>query len=96
MIIETANLSSLAPSSTAVESVAPPLLDGAGISEGFSGALVAQIELLNAIKTEGAAPAQASEPIALQGAGVPQSVAGLTVGKVDTQDFAALLGNDLP
>ena len=53
MNIESANLSSLAPSSGTVESVSPPLIDGGVISEGFSGALVAQIELLSNIKTEG-------------------------------------------
>ena len=50
MIIESANLSSLAPSSGAVESVTSLLIDGAGISEGFSGALMAQIGLLNNMK----------------------------------------------
>ena len=62
MVIESANLSSLASSSAAVESVTPPLLDGAGISEGFSDALVAQIELLSAMKTEDSAPVQIPEP----------------------------------
>lgn len=96
MVIENANLSSLAPSTAAVESMTPPLLDGAGVSEGFSGALLAQIELLGAMKTEGSAPVPVTEPVALQDANSLESIAGLPVGKVDTQDFAALLGNDLP
>lgn len=96
MVIESANLSSLASSSAAVESVTPPLLDGAGISEGFSGALAVQIELLSTMKTEGPAPVQISDPIALQGVGGLQSVADLPEDKVGMQDFAALLGNDLP
>ncbi|MGZ5009913.1 MAG: flagellar hook-length control protein FliK [Methylobacter sp.] len=96
MVIESANLSSLVSSSAAVESVAPPLPDGASTSEGFSGALVAQIELLSAMKTEGATPVQIPDSVALQGVGGPLNVADLSVGKVDTQDFSALLGNDLP
>jgi flagellar hook-length control protein FliK len=93
MIIESANLSSLASSSAAVEGVTPPLLDGAGISEGFADALVAQIDLLNPIKTEDAAPSL--ESIDLQNVSA-LGVAGLPVSEADAQDFAALLGNDLP
>jgi flagellar hook-length control protein FliK len=94
MIIESANLSSLASSSAAVEGVTPPLLDGAGISEGFADALVAQVDLLNAIKTEDAAPVL--ESIDLQNVSALQGAAGLPVSGADAQDFAALLGNDLP
>jgi len=96
MVIENANLLSLASGSATVEGVTPPLLDGSGITEGFSDALVAQIELLNAIKTEDSAPVQMPDPIDLQALSDRQGVAGLSVGRVDTQDFAALLGNDLP
>jgi flagellar hook-length control protein FliK len=96
MIIESANLSSLASSGAAVEGVAPPSLDGASISEGFADALVVQIDLLGAIKTEDSAPVQALEPSGLQDVGALQGVAGLSVSEADAQDFAALLGNDLP
>jgi flagellar hook-length control protein FliK len=96
MIIENANLSSLASSSAAVEGVVPPLLDGAGISEGFADALVVQIELLNAVKTEDSASVQALEPSGLQDVSALQGVVGLPVSEADAQDFAALLGNDLP
>ncbi len=78
MNIENVNLSSLASSSTAVASVPPPLDDGAVIPVVFSGALITQIELLNAINT-----------------GNSDQV-GLPEEKLATQDFAALLGNDLP
>jgi flagellar hook-length control protein FliK len=96
MIIESANLSSLASSSAAVEGVTPPLLDGAGISEGFADTLVAQIDLLSAVKTEDSAPVQALEPSGLQDVSALQGVAGLPESEADAQDFAALLGNDLP
>jgi len=96
MVIESANLLSLASGSATVESVTPPLLDGAGITEGFSDALVAQIELLSAIKTEDSASVRIPDSIDLQSVSDPQAISGLPVGKVDTQDFAALLGNDLP
>jgi len=96
MIIESANLSSLASSSAAVEGVAPPLLDGAGISEGFADALVVQIELLSAVKTEDSAPVQALESSGLQDVSALQGTASLPVSEADAQDFAALLGNDLP
>ena len=96
MNIESVKLSSLVPSSAAVESLLPPLLaDGGVIAEGFSGALVAQIGLLSAIKTEDVLP-QTTNVSGLQDVNGTQSVAGLPVGKVDTQDFATLLGNDLP
>ncbi|MGZ5613401.1 MAG: flagellar hook-length control protein FliK [Methylobacter sp.] len=96
MIIESTNLSPLASiNSVTVDNISPPLVDGV-VSEGFSGALVAQIELLNNIKTDTSAslpvldinPAQ--ENNSSQG-----SVAGLPPSS-DMQDFAALLGNDLP
>jgi len=96
MVIENANLLSLASGSATVEGVTPPLLDGAGITEGFSDALVAQIELLSAIKTEDSASVRIPDSIDLQSVSDPQAISGLPVGKVDTQDFAALLGNDLP
>ncbi|MGZ8159045.1 MAG: flagellar hook-length control protein FliK [Methylobacter sp.] len=83
MNIESANLSSLSPNSSTVESL-PLLADGSVVSEGFSGALVAQIELLNNIKTENESPLQTPD------------VGGLSVDNVEMQDFAALLGNDLP
>lgn len=102
MNIESANLSSVVPGSGTVESMSPmspilsPLTDGDVSSEGFSTALVAQIELLSNIKTEGSLPLQTSAPVALQNVSGLQGVAGLPAGKIDTQDFAALLGNDLP
>ncbi|MFZ2405623.1 MAG: flagellar hook-length control protein FliK [Methylobacter sp.] len=83
MNIESANLSSVSPNNSTVESL-PLLADGSVVSEGFSGALVAQIELLNNIKTENESTLQTPD------------VGGLSVGNVEMQDFAALLGNDLP
>lgn len=96
MNIESANLSSLTPSSSAIESMSPPLTDGSVISEGFSGTLVAQMELLNNLKTEELLPLQTSDLVGLQDVNSSPDVAGLPVDKIDTQDFAALLGNDLP
>ncbi|MGR9012708.1 MAG: flagellar hook-length control protein FliK [Gammaproteobacteria bacterium] len=94
MNIESASLSSLATSNGKVESASPPLPDGGVISEGFSSALVTQVELLSNLKTEGSLPPQAPE---VTGLSLPASdVAGLPLDKVDEQDFAALLGNDLP
>ncbi len=97
MNIESANLSSLAPSAGtvanagAVESASSPVSAGTGVvSEGFSGALVAQIGLLSNTQTGEPMPQQTPDAIGLQ------SVAGLPVESADTQDFAALLGNDLP
>jgi flagellar hook-length control protein FliK len=102
MNVESANLSSLASnagtvigqsvgtvmasSASATEGVSPPLTDGSIVSEGFSGALVTQIELISNIKTGDSLTLQT--PV--------QDVSGLPVGKVDKQDFAALLGNNLP
>ena len=92
MIIESANLLSLAPNSSGtVENITPPLIDSGVISEGFSGALVAQIELLGNIKTGDSLSLQTQGTVGVQG-----DVAGLSGVKVNTQDFAALLGNDLP
>jgi len=95
MNIESANLSPLAPSSSGtVESVSPPSIDGGVISEGFSGALMAQVELLSNIKAGDSLPLQTPDVAGLQGVVVTGLPA--TATKVDTQDFAALLGNDLP
>lgn len=97
MNIESANLSSLPPSIApvagigVVEGMSQPLPDGV-VSEGFSGALVAQLELLNNIKTGDTAPLQTPDP-AVNSLPV---VTELSVGSSDVQDFAALLGNDLP
>jgi flagellar hook-length control protein FliK len=93
MNIESANLPSIAPSSGMVENVSAPLADGGVISESFSGTLVAQIELLSNIKAEDSLPLQISDQSFLQSVDASQSIAGLPV---DTQNFAALLGNDLP
>ncbi|TRW90831.1 flagellar hook-length control protein FliK [Candidatus Methylobacter oryzae] len=92
MIIENANLSSLAPSSVTVENASTPLADGSVVSDGFSGALVAQIELLGNIKAGDSLPSQAQ----IQDTASLSSVAVLPDAKADTQDFAALLGNGLP
>lgn len=97
MNIESANLSPLPPSSapvagsSVVEGMSQPLPDGV-VSEGFSGALVAQLELLNNIKTGDTAPLQTPDP-AVNSLPV---VTDLSVGGSDVQDFAVLLGNDLP
>ncbi|MDI1276509.1 flagellar hook-length control protein FliK [Methylobacter sp.] len=95
MNIESANLSPLAPSSSGtVESVSPPSIDGGVISEGFSGALMAQVELLSNIKAGDSLPLQTPDVAGLQGVVVTGLPA--TATKVDAQDVAALLGNDLP
>ncbi|MCK9395694.1 MAG: flagellar hook-length control protein FliK [Methylobacter sp.] len=98
MNIDSVNLSTVqqssgtVASSGAVESVSQPVADGSAVSEGFSGALVAQIGLLSNAKTVGSAPLQVPGQV-VNGS---QVAAGLSVGKSGTQDFAALLGNDLP
>jgi flagellar hook-length control protein FliK len=96
MNIESANLSSLTPGSVAIEAVSLPLTDGSVVSEGFSGTLVAQMELLKNIKTEELLPLQTPNLAELPDVNSPQDLAGLPPGKIDVQDFAALLGNDLP
>ncbi len=95
MIIESANLSSLAPSTSTVESMLPPSIDGV-TSEGFSGALVAQIELLNNITNDGSLPPQTPDIKVLQDVNGSQGVVSALSTSNDVQDFAALLGNDLP
>jgi flagellar hook-length control protein FliK len=96
MNIESVNVSPLASSSVSVESPSSPLNDGGVISEGFSGALVAQIELLSDIKIEGLLTTQVPDLTVSQGVNGLQSVADVAVSTVNVQDFAALLGNDLP
>jgi flagellar hook-length control protein FliK len=93
MNIENTSLSSSAPSNVSVEGVSPPLAEGGVSSEGFSSALVAQIELLSNMKTEGPPTLQTSDVAVLESVG---DVVGLPADNVDTQDFAVLLGNDLP
>ncbi len=96
MNIESANLSSLASGSTALESMSQPLADGVGVSEGFSGALVTQIELLSNVKAGVAVPLQAPGIAVLPTVNGAQDIAALPVAKSNVQDIAALLGNGLP
>ncbi len=96
MNIESANLSSLVPSGGTVASMSSPLADGSVVSEGFSGELGAQIELLSNIQPGDSSVLQTPNLAGLQGVSGPQAVDALPVGKAGTQDFAALLGNDLP
>ncbi len=93
MNIESANLPSLAASSTVavVESMSQPSADGSAVTDGFSGALVAQIGLLNTVEAGDSLPLQAPDVTGLQSV-----VSDLPVTTVDAQDFAALVGNDLP
>jgi len=91
MNIESANLPSLAAGSVVVDSMSPPSADGSVVAEGFSGALVAQIGLLSTVKGGDSLPLQSPDVTGLQSA-----VADLPATTVDAQDFAALLGNDLP
>jgi flagellar hook-length control protein FliK len=96
MNIESTNLSSITPGTAIVESVSTaPLVDGV-VSEGFSEALVAQIELLSNIKAEESLPLQTPDQAVLQSVNSSPNVAELPVTNIDTQDFAALLGNNLP
>jgi len=93
MNIESANLPSLAASSTVavVESMSQPSADGSAVTDSFSGALVAQIGLLNTVEAGDSLPLQAPDVTGLQSV-----VSDLPVTTVDAQDFAALVGNDLP
>ncbi|MGZ4976727.1 MAG: flagellar hook-length control protein FliK [Methylobacter sp.] len=95
MIIESANLSPLAPGTSTVESMLPPSIDGA-TSGGFSGALVAQIELLNNITNDGSLPPQTPDIKVLQDVNGSQSVVSALSTSNDVQEFATLLGNNLP
>jgi len=95
MNIESANLSSLPPSTRTVESASAPLTEGGAVSENFSGALITQIGLLTNMKMADSPP-QTPDLAGLQDVNGSQGVADLPVGTVGTQDFAALLGNDLP
>jgi flagellar hook-length control protein FliK len=96
MIIESANLLPLASNnSVTVENISQPLADGV-VSEGFSNALVAQIGLLGNMKVDSSLSQQMPDANSLQELNSSQGVVvGLSVGN-DVQDFAALLGNDLP
>lgn len=97
MNIESTSLSSLAPTSGTVESASPPLVDGSVSSEGFSGTLVAQIELLNNMKAGESSPLQVADLTGLEAVNTVQGVAGLPVVKTDMPDFSAsLLSNELP
>lgn len=96
MNIESTNLSSITPSNVIVENVSAPVVDGVVVSEGFSEALVAQMGLLNNMKTESPVSLQTPEQAVLPSVNNSPSTAELPVSKIDTQDFAALLGNDLP
>jgi flagellar hook-length control protein FliK len=96
MNIESANLSSLVSSSVTVESMLPPVVDAGVISEGFSDALVTQIQLLSNVATEDLLPLQVTDIAGLQTITDQQATTDLSVSKADMQDFAALLGNDLP
>jgi len=98
MNTELANLSALAPSAGAVvgvSSVAPVSTEAGAIVDGFSSALVVQLELLTAVKTEDLPALQTPVSVAVtEGVSVP--TAGLLTDTIDTPDFAALLGNNLP
>lgn len=99
MNIESTALSSVVPGSSTVESVSTissPLNDSGVSSEAFSSALVSQIELLSNVKVEGSLSPQVSNSVDLQNINGPQGVVELPASKVDMQDVAALLGNDLP
>lgn len=99
MNIESTTLSSIAPSNVIVENVSAPPVNGVVVSEGFSEALVAQIaqiELLSNMKAEDSMPLQTPEQAVLPSVNNSPSAAEVPVSKIDAQDFAALLGNDLP
>lgn len=99
MNIESTTLSSIAPSNVIVENVSAPPVNGVVVSEGFSEALVAQIaqiELLSNIKAEDSMPLQTPEQAVLPSVNNSPSAVEVPVSKIDAQDFAALLGNDLP
>jgi len=68
MNIESANLPSLAASSTVavVESMSQPSADGSAVTDSFSGALVAQIGLLNTVEAGDSLPLQAPDVTGLQ------------------------------
>ncbi|MDZ4157916.1 MAG: flagellar hook-length control protein FliK [Methylococcales bacterium] len=98
MNIELANLPSLATSVGAIEgasSVSPVMTEAGLVAEDFSHALVVQLELLNAIKTEDSIPLQMPIQVTLS-ENVSAPPAGLLADKADGQDFADLLGNNLP
>ncbi|MDP3878198.1 MAG: flagellar hook-length control protein FliK [Methylobacter sp.] len=98
MNTELANLSALAPSAGAVvgvSSVAPVSTEAGAIVDGFSSALVVQLELLTAVKTEDLSTLQTPVSLALP-EDVSLPTAGLLTDTTDTPDFAALLGNNLP
>ena len=96
MNIESANLSSLAPSLGTVDTIAQPLTGSGSVSDAFSGELVAQIGLLSNTKTADASPVQTPVNTGLPIINSLQGVAAVPVGNVETQNIAALLGNDLP
>jgi flagellar hook-length control protein FliK len=97
MNIESANLTPLTPSNVPVESAALSLTDSGAVAEGFSDALVTQLGLLNDLTTGSLLPAQAPGlAISPEAGGGSQSAPGSAVGEAELQDFAALLGNDLP
>jgi flagellar hook-length control protein FliK len=97
MNIESTNLlSSVSSSGGTTETVSQPLADGSVVADGFSGALIAQIGLLNNIKAGGVVPSQTPNPAGVQNAGSSQDAAGVPTGAIELQDVAALVGNNLP
>jgi flagellar hook-length control protein FliK len=100
MNIESTTLLTGVPAAGVVENVSAPLVDGVVVTEGFSEALMAQMELLTNLKIEDAAVLPSPDQVVVQSAIVPQSVDGATATaietKTDAQNLAAFLGNDLP
>jgi flagellar hook-length control protein FliK len=103
MNIESTTLLTGVPAAGVVENVSAPLVDGVVVSEGFSEALMAQMELLTNLKIEDSEvlqSPQSPDQVVVQNINVPPSVDGLTATaietKTDAQNLAALLGNDLP
>lgn len=93
MNIESVALPSLPPR---VESMTAPTVDGVVNPAGFSSALVAQIELLNSLKTAELLPVQTVDGVDLPTVVVQSAVADSPQSMVDVQEIATLVGNDLP
>lgn len=95
MNIESANLSTLVSNSTTVDSMAQPLAENSANPGGFSGTLVAQLELLSTMKPVILQSIQTGTPVTLPQISDLTGVTSVSVTN-NQQNIAALTGNDLP
>jgi hypothetical protein len=91
MNIEGVNLSSLLPGNSAIEEGARSLPENGSVSEGFTNALMGQIDLLSEVNSQVELPGQ------LQSTTMPQAINNLSdADKGDEEELVALFSEYLP